>query len=242
MDADPDTLATAPYVTVDDTLRHAPNCAPGGQPGEHAQADQRRAGLPGGHASPAGLRLRGPLAAPRPRPPARPVSLPGQAGYNKRLRAAFPLPRYFIRALASDSDLWADPVWVADSTPVEYGRSRVTVRRSALAGWAAYGYCRSHTRWFWGAAAAPGLYPVLHGLPVAFALANPKADERAVLVDVLVDLLEVEPGLAAARPGLVVLADKGYRDAHTEQVLAAKGCGCCGRPSSGRRHAVVRRC
>ena len=76
--------------------------------------------------------------------------LPGQAGYNKRLRAAFPLPRYFIRALASDSDLWADPVWVADSTPVEYGRSRVTVRRSALAGWAAYGYCRSHTRWFWG--------------------------------------------------------------------------------------------
>ena len=93
-----------------------------------------------------------------------------------------------------------------------------------------------------GAAAAPGLYPVLHGLPVAFALANPKADERAVLVDVLVDLLEVEPGLAAARPGLVVLADKGYRDAHTEQVLAAKGCGCCGRPSSGRRHAVVRRC
>jgi hypothetical protein len=93
-----------------------------------------------------------------------------------------------------------------------------------------------------GAAAAPGLYPVLHGLPVAFALANPKADERAVLVDVLVDLLEVEPGLAAARPGLVVLADKGYRDAHTEQVLAAQGCGCCGRPSSGRRHAVVRRC
>ena len=38
--------------------------------------------------------------------------LPGQAGYNKRLRAAFPLLRYFIRALAVDSDLWRDgPSW-----------------------------------------------------------------------------------------------------------------------------------
>jgi hypothetical protein len=72
--------------------------------------------------------------------------LPGQSGYNKRLRAAFPLLRYFIRALAVDTDLWTDTVWVADSTPVECGRSRETVKRSALAGWAAYGYCASHSR------------------------------------------------------------------------------------------------
>ena len=108
-------------------------------------------------------------------------------------------------------------MWVADSTPVESGRSRDTARRSALAGWAAYGYCRSHTRYFWGLRLH--LICTLHGLPVAFARANPKADER----EVLVELLDVEPGLVAARPGLVILADKGYRDAETESILAAQG-------------------
>ena len=63
-------------------------------------------------------------------------------------------------------------MWVADSTPIECGRSRDTVRRSALAGWTGYGYCRSHTRYFWGL--RRHLVCTLHGLPVAFALANPK--------------------------------------------------------------------
>jgi hypothetical protein len=143
--------------------------------------------------------------------------LPRQSGYNKRLRAAFPLLRYFVRALASDTDLWSDSVWVADSTPIQCGRSRDTVRRSALAGWAGYGYCRSHTRYFWGLRLH--LVCTLHGLPVAFALANPKTDER----EVLVELLDVEPGLLAERPGLVILVDKGYRDAETEAILAAQG-------------------
>jgi Transposase DDE domain len=108
-------------------------------------------------------------------------------------------------------------VWVADSTPVECGRSRDTVRRSALAGWAGYGYCRSHTRYFWGLRLH--LVCTLHGLPVAFALANPKTDER----EVLVELFDVEPALLAERPGLVILVDKGYRDTQTEAILAAQG-------------------
>jgi Transposase DDE domain len=143
--------------------------------------------------------------------------LPRQSGYNKRLRAARPQLIYFIRALATDTDLWADTVWVADSTPVECGRSRETVNRSALAGWAGYGYCRSHARWFWGLRLH--LVTTLHGLPVAFALANPKTDER----DVLVSVFDVEPGLLAGRVGLVILVDKGYRDAQTEAVLARRG-------------------
>jgi Transposase DDE domain len=143
--------------------------------------------------------------------------LPRQSGYNKRLRAAFPLLRYFIRALATDTDLWADDVWIADSTPVECGRSRETVKRSALAGWAGYGYCAAHSRWFWGLRLH--LVCTLHGLPVAFALANPKTDER----EVLVELLDVEPGLLDARPGQVLLVDKGYRDGETEAILAARG-------------------
>jgi hypothetical protein len=38
------------------------------------------------------------------------------------------------RLLAADTSLWTDDVWVADSTPVECGRSRETARRSYLAG------------------------------------------------------------------------------------------------------------
>lgn len=36
------------------------------------------------------------------------------------------------------------------STPVECVRSRETVNRSDLADWANYGYCRSHSRFYWG--------------------------------------------------------------------------------------------
>src|SRR4051794_37787112 len=76
--------------------------------------------------------------------------LPGQSGYNKRLRAALPLLKRAIRAVAADTDVWTDNVWVTDSTPVECGRSRPTAKRSDLAGWAGYGYCASHSRFFWG--------------------------------------------------------------------------------------------
>ena len=219
MDADLDTLATALYVKIDDALRHAPELRPwrpavGTAPkltdAELLTLAVLQALL--GYTSEARwlrdarTHLRGLFPY-----------LPRQSGYNKRLRAAFPLLRYFVRALAVDTDLWSDTVLVADSTPVECGRSRGTVRRSALAGWAAYGYCRSHARYFWGLRLH--LVTTLHGLPVAFALANPKANER----EVLVELLDVEPGLLAARPGLAILVDKGYRDAQTEATLAARG-------------------
>lgn len=53
--------------------------------------------------------------------------LPGQSGYNKRLRAANMLISRVIRTLARDTDLWHDDVWIVDSTPVECARSRPTV-------------------------------------------------------------------------------------------------------------------
>jgi hypothetical protein len=65
--------------------------------------------------------------------------LPQQPGYNKRLRKAADLIRRLTRTLARDTTLWTDDVWVVDSTPVECGRSRETVKRSDLAGWAQYG-------------------------------------------------------------------------------------------------------
>jgi hypothetical protein len=52
--------------------------------------------------------------------------LPGQSGYNRRLRAAAGLITAMIRMLGADTSLWTDDVWVVDSTPVECGRSRET--------------------------------------------------------------------------------------------------------------------
>ena len=43
---------------------------------------------------------------------------------------------WLISALAADTTIAGDHLWVADSTPVEYARSRETVKRSALAEWA----------------------------------------------------------------------------------------------------------
>jgi hypothetical protein len=60
--------------------------------------------------------------------------LPQQPGYNKRLRALAATIAWLISVLARDTSLWSDDVWVADSTPVECGRSRETARRGDLAG------------------------------------------------------------------------------------------------------------
>src|SRR6266550_1233442 len=143
--------------------------------------------------------------------------LPQQPGYNKRLRALAPQMKYVIGLLVCETDLWQHPVRVADSTPVECGRSRETVKRSALAGWAGYGYCASHSRRFWGLRLH--LITTVHGLPVAFALTHPTIDER----EVLVDLFSMQPELLTHPDGLILLVDKGYRDAVTEAWLNSRG-------------------
>ena len=104
--------------------------------------------------------------------------LPQRAGYNKRLRAALPLVKRMIRELAMDSDFWFDNHWITDSTPVPCGMSRPTVQRSNLAGWAGYGYCASHSRFFWGLRLYLVCTPT--GMPIMWALANPKIGEREV--------------------------------------------------------------
>ncbi|MFE1877678.1 IS982 family transposase [Streptomyces sp. NPDC059496] len=143
--------------------------------------------------------------------------LPEQSGYNKRLRAATTLISRFIRTLARDTDLWHDDVWIVDSTPVECARSRPTVKRSDLAGWAGYGYCPSHSRFFWGLRlhllCTPG------GLPIAWALANPKIDER----EVLADMLTGDQDLLATHPKQTVVGDKDYVSKHLDTFMAHHG-------------------
>jgi hypothetical protein len=143
--------------------------------------------------------------------------LPQQPGYNKRLRAAASLIRHCIRALAASTAIWTDDVWVVDSTPVECGRSRETARRSDLAGWAEYGYCASHSRYFWGLRLH--LICTLHGLPIAFALTGAKADER----EVLTAMLSASPDLLATRPDQTLIGDKNYYGRGFEADMAAAG-------------------
>ena len=113
--------------------------------------------------------------------------------------------------------LWTDDVWVVDSTPVECGRSRETARRSDLAGWAEYGYCASHSRYFWGLRLH--MLATLHGLPVGFALTGAKADERQVLLGIL----DADPELTSGRAGQILIGDKNYFGADFEAALADAG-------------------
>jgi hypothetical protein len=141
---------------------------------------------------------------------------PKRPGYNKRLRAALPLVKRVIRLLARDSDFWLDTVWITDSTPVPCGMSRPTVKRSDLAGWAGYGYCASHSRFFWGLRLFLVCTPA--GMPILWALANPKIGER----EVLAAMLEIEADVAAEHPGVLLITDKGFAGREFERVLSER--------------------
>jgi hypothetical protein len=80
-----------------------------------------------------------------------------------------------------------------------------------------YGYCASHSRYFWGLRLH--LIATLHGLPVAFALTGAKADERQTLLDVL----GADPDLIATRTGQTLIADKHYYGREFEHDLAHPG-------------------
>ena len=83
-----------------------------------------------------------------------------------------------IGVFASDSPGFHDDLLLVDSTPVECARSVETTRRSQLADAADYGYCASHSRYFWGFR-LHGLF-ALDGTPRALALTSPKTRERDV--------------------------------------------------------------
>lgn len=140
--------------------------------------------------------------------------LPNRSGYNKRLRRSAELLSHVIGWLARNSPSWDDDLWLVDSTPVECARSRQTAQRSDLGGWAEYGYSPSHSRYFWGLRLHLVATPA--GLPIGFALAGAKADERDTALGIL------EAG-GLARRGQVLIADKGYRSATFEAQLNEAG-------------------
>ena len=218
MNKDIETLATALYVKIDDMLRDWPDLAPPrpatGIPVTLSDGELLAmavmSALLGFTSERRWLRYAGAhLTGMFPRQI-------GQSGYNKRLRKSFTLLIRVIRMLAMDTSLWSDDVWVVDSTPVQCGCSRETVKRSDAAGWAEYGYCASHSRYFWGLRLH--LVCTLTGLPVLFALTGAKADER----EALLGMLEAGRDVMEAHPGQTLIGDKNYFGRAFEADLAER--------------------
>jgi hypothetical protein len=126
--------------------------------------------------------------------------LPAQPGYFKRRRRLADTIEWLIGVFATQSPGSHDDLLLVDSTPVECARSRETVKRSALADAADYGYCASHSRFFWGFRLHAIFSP--DGTPRALALTSPKRDERDVALELL--------ARCRRHGGEILLGDKGY--------------------------------
>ena len=138
--------------------------------------------------------------------------LPKQPGYNKRLRALAPQIVALLNLIVFESPSLCDRVWLLDGTPVPCGQSRETARRSELAGHAAYGWCRSHSRFFWGFRLLLVCAP--DGMPLGFDLVAANVDERRAAAEVLKRL---------PLAGHTVLADKGFAGEQFEALVASLG-------------------
>ncbi|HVC32389.1 MAG TPA: IS982 family transposase [Chloroflexota bacterium] len=194
MDADLDTLCTVVYCTADDLLpRAAANARRGVTDAEVvtlcvAQAimgitsDRRFLRVANG-------RLRGLFP-----------TLPAQSGYHKRRRRMADTIEWLMGVFAAQSPGFTDDLLLINSTPVECARSRETTKRSQLADAADYGYCPSHSRWFWGFRLHAIFAP--DGTPRALRLASPGRDEREVGLALLAHV--------RAERDLTLVGDKGY--------------------------------
>jgi Transposase DDE domain len=139
----------------------------------------------------------------------------GQSEYNQRLKAVAPLMEAALRWVAEATPGSAEMLRLMDATPVPCGQSVVTAKRSDLAGYAGYGYCASHSRFYWGGKLL--LICTCDGTVTGFALANPKLyGER----EQARQMLENQPANRPA-PGTAVVSDKGFSGDDFEEFLAS---------------------
>lgn len=193
MDADLDTLCIAVYCTADDLLPEPPGNA------RRRVSDAEVVTLCVAQAItgiPSDRRF---LAVARKRLSHLFPELPAQPGFHKRRGRLSDTIEWLVGIFASQSPGSEDSVVLLDSTPVECGRSRETAKRSALGDAAAYGYCRSHSRFFWGMRLHLACAP--DGTPRAATLAGADRPEREIGLQLLGRTL---------RGGEAVVCDKGY--------------------------------
>jgi Transposase DDE domain len=207
MDADLDTLCTVVYCTADDLLPEARRNA------RRRITDAEVVTLCVAQAIMGITSDRRFLAVARKRLVHLFPDLPRQAGYHKRRRRLGETIEWLLVHFAAQSPGAADDLLLIDSTPVECARSRETVKRSALAELAGYGYCAAHSRWFWGfrlhLLAAPD------GTPRALELAHPTRDEREVGLELL--------ARCRRRGGELLVCDKGYAGREFAAAVAKLG-------------------
>src|SRR6266851_3778833 len=108
-----------------------------------------------------------------------------------------------LASLTPSWSAWPSPRSCSSATPSAAGCG------SRAAGSANYGYCASHSRFFWGLRLH--LLTTPDGAVVAWVLANPKLGDR----EVAEAMLEHSP----LRPGLLIIADKGYAGQEFEDLV-----------------------
>ena len=143
----------------------------------------------------------------------------GQSEYNQRLKSAAPLMEAALRWLADQTPGTAEMLRLMDATPIPCGHSVITARRSDLFGWAGYGYCPSHSRWYWGSKLL--LIVTCDGTVTGFCLANPKLHGEREQAR---QMLERQPA-NRPRPGTAVVTDKGLSGEDTEAFFASPDLG-----------------
>jgi hypothetical protein len=145
--------------------------------------------------------------------------LVGQSGWHKRRARLDSELELVMAALARECPGFWDDIVVIDSTPVETARSRETVKRAgasklsdAIGNAAAYGYCPSHSRWFYGMR-LHGVFG-LDGTPRALMLVGADRPEREIALNMLP---------RALRGGETVIGDKNYAGRQFAAEITALG-------------------
>ena len=118
---------------------------------------------------------------------------------HKRSQRLTEAIEWLTGVVAAQSPGYDDDLVLLDSTPVECGRSLETTRRSDLAEVCGHGYCKSHSRWFWGMRLHLVCAP--DGTPRAATLVAADRPEREVALPLLA---------RALHGGETVVCDKGY--------------------------------
>jgi Transposase DDE domain len=165
----------------------------------------------------------------------------GQSGFHKRRAGLVDQIEMVMAALARECPGYWDTLVVIDSTPVETARSRETVKRAgdsslddAIGNAAAYGYRRSHSRWFYGMRLHAVFAP--DGTPRAAMLVGADRPEREIALQMLPHALH---------GGETVIADKGYAGRDFAHAVADLGATVLrparnDEPDSGPRLAPIR--
>lgn len=152
--------------------------------------------------------------------------LPDQPQYNRRLRRLTPwitTTQLMIAELIAEGE-----VRLVDGTLIACANYPGCARYSEFAGHASYGYCPSKSQFVWGMRLV--LISDAKGVPVGYDLVGPKTgQERDSALE-----------LAAAQPGTVWFADKGFwgREYHSSMELMDIELICPERHQLGKRPAA----